>query len=112
MGGTGRGEGNVAPENPDQKNDFKTEKSRSALLAGKLLMTLKTKEVGDKGEVKKEYAESIEKVKQGVGEAILQERVPPGYHDSIKKYFDNLGSKDADKAGTAPLKTAPPKKDK
>jgi hypothetical protein len=94
MGGPGQGEGGVAPENPDQKNDFKTEKSRSALVAGKLLMTLKTKEVGDRGEVKKEYAESIQKVKQGVGEAILQERVPPGYHEAIKKYFDNLGTTD------------------
>jgi hypothetical protein len=110
MGGPGQGEGGVAPENPNQKNDFKTEKSRSALVAGKLLMTLKTKEVGDRGEVKKEYAESIQKVKQGVGEAILQERVPPGYHEAIKKYFDNLGTKDPGVAGKTP--PIPAKKNK
>jgi hypothetical protein len=32
-------------------------------------------------------------VKQGVSEAIRNERVPPGYHGAIQKYFDNLPEK-------------------
>ena len=32
----------------------------------------------------------IQKVKQGSSEAILQEQIPPGYHEGIKSYFDNL----------------------
>ena len=91
MGGPGQGEGNVAPENSEQKNEFKTEKALSALTAGKQLMNLKTREVGDKAKVEREYAEKLERVKQGVDEAILQERVPPGYHDGVQKYFDDLG---------------------
>ena len=91
MLGPGTGSGGVAAEDPSQKNAFKTEKSRSSLRAGKILMTLKVKEVGDRGEVTQEYAEQVKQVKQGASEAILQERVPPGYHQGIKKYFDDLG---------------------
>jgi hypothetical protein len=32
----------------------------------------------------------LQQVKQGATEAILQERVPPGYHSGIRKYFDEL----------------------
>lgn len=91
MGGPGRGEGGVAPEDSSLKNKFKTEKSRSALKAGKILMNLKTKEAGDRGQITKEYEKGVEQLKQGVSEAIQQERVPPGYHQGIKKYFDDLG---------------------
>jgi hypothetical protein len=37
-------------------------------------------------------------VKQGVSEAIQQEQVPPGYHEAIKKYFDTLPEKPAEKS--------------
>ena len=112
MKGPGRGEGGDAPENPDQKNKFKTEKALSALKAGKILMTLKTKEVGDKGKIETDYTEQIQQVKQGVGEAILQERVPAGYHDAIRKYFDNLGEDGKSKkaGGNATGKPNTPKK--
>ena len=48
------------------------------------------KGLSDKGDASKEYKTLIQKVKQGYSEAILQEQVPPGYHDGIKSYFDNL----------------------
>lgn len=70
---------------------FRTEKSKSALQAGKSLMQWKTQEVTDSGDAKVTYREAVEKVKQGVSEAILQEQIPPGYHEVIQKYFDDVG---------------------
>ncbi len=90
LGGRGVGEGGVAPEDEASKTGFKTEQSKSAVTAGKVLLSLQTKGLSDTGEAEENYAKSISDVKQGVSEAILQEQVPPGYHEEIKKYFDTL----------------------
>ena len=83
------GEGTPA-EDISGSTAFRTEKSKSALQAGKSLMQWKTQEVTDSGKAKVEYKEAVEKVKQGVSEAILQEQIPPGYHEAIQKYFDDV----------------------
>jgi hypothetical protein len=93
-GGEGMGEGGIAPEDDSVETDFKTEQSKSAVTAGKVLLSVKTKGLSDKGDAKKEYRSLIQKVKQGYSEAILQEQIPPGYHDGIKRYFDNLDKND------------------
>lgn len=90
MGGPGQGEGNIAPEDESIATDYKTERSQSALQAGRILMQWKTREVSDAGEVNRQYADSIDKVKQAASEAIVQEQVPPGYHDSIMQYFNDI----------------------
>ncbi|HUT37273.1 MAG TPA: hypothetical protein VNE39_27575 [Planctomycetota bacterium] len=90
MVGPGIGEGGKAPEKPDEKSHFKTERSRSAHTAGKILLQWKVKEMSDPGSVKENYQAQIEAIQRGVSEAILQEQVPPGYHDTIKRYFDSL----------------------
>jgi hypothetical protein len=90
MGGEGMGSGAAAPEDDSITTDFKTEQSRSAVTAGKVLLSVKTKGLSDKGDASKEYKTLIQKVKQGYSEAILQEQIPPGYHEGIKSYFDNL----------------------
>jgi hypothetical protein len=84
------GGGGKAPEDDSIETDFKTEQSKSAITAGKVLLSVKTKGLSDKGDAKKEYQGLIRKVKQGYSEAILQEQIPPGYHEGIKSYFDNL----------------------
>ncbi|MGE5194268.1 MAG: hypothetical protein ACM3U2_17390 [Deltaproteobacteria bacterium] len=89
-GGEGMGGGGVVPEDDSVETGFKTEQSKSAVTAGKVLLSVKTKGMSDKGDAKKEYKNLIQKVKQGYSEAILQEQIPPGYHDGIKSYFDNL----------------------
>lgn len=102
LGGEGMGRGGVAPEDDSITTDFKTEQSKSAITAGKVLMSVKTKGLSDKGDAKKEYKALIKKVKQGYSEAILQEQIPPGYHDGIKSYFDNLEKTDkSDKSDDA-----------
>lgn len=93
--GTGQpgGGGGKPDENPDVAMDTKKEISQSKLQAGKILMKWKSKGMGKSGQAREEYLESVKKVKQGVSEAILKEQVPPGYHESIKKYFDNIKDK-------------------
>ena len=89
-----RGKGGAkAEENPDAVTDAKKQISQSKLQAGKILMRWNTKGMGKSGRAKEEYQDSVKKVKQGVSEAILKEQVPPGYHESIKKYFDNMQEK-------------------
>ena len=87
-GGEGQGKGGKPPEDPNAKSAFKSEKSKSALHAGKTLMQWKTQEVAEPGKAKIDYKGAMDKVKQGASEAILQEQIPPGYHEAIKKYFD------------------------
>lgn len=104
-GGKGIGDGSTREENPVEVG-FKAEKSESAMTAGKMLMEWKNKGVSDADKSKKEYAQQVQEIKRGVSEAILQEEIPPGYHDAIKKYFDKM-EQPADKAG-APAPGAAP----
>ena len=94
MGGPGRGRGNVAPEDDSVKSDFKTEKSKTSLQAGKMLLEIRQQELPEAGEAQVTYAENLEAIKQGVSESILAEQVPPGYHEGIKKYFDAIDAED------------------
>lgn len=89
-GGRGMGRGGAPPEDDSTESSFITEQSKSPVTAGKTLMTLKTKGLSQKGDDRAEYRRALEKVKQGFQEAIEQEQIPPGYHDGIKSYFDNL----------------------
>jgi len=88
-GGQGQGRGGQPPEAPGLKTTFKSEKVKSALQAGKILMQWKTQELAEPGEAKVDYAEQVKRVKQGVSEAILQEEIPPQYQKAIQDYFDN-----------------------
>ena len=89
--GTGSpGEGGGSPgENDSTKTDFKKEVAKSQNQAGKILMEWKTKGVSEKGKVTVEYTEAMKKIREGVDEAISKEKIPPGYHDVIKKYFSS-----------------------
>lgn len=88
--GEGFGEGQQMPENENVESGFQSEYSKSAVQAGKVLLSMKTQGEGEQGDVVKNYRTLVNQVKQGVSEAILTEQVPPGYHDSIKSYFDSL----------------------
>jgi hypothetical protein len=90
MGGPGQGHGGKAPENPDAVTDYKSEQSKTALQKGRLLMNMQSKGNAEKGELKEAYRAAAGAIKDAASEAILKEQVPPGYHDSIRDYFDNL----------------------
>ncbi len=103
MRGPGMGEGGEAPEDNTLETDHKTEKSRSSLTAGKILLQWQIDENADPGTVRGNYSERMREVKQGVDEAIVRERIPPGYHDGIRRYFDKLGVAEKGKEGGAEI---------
>lgn len=88
--GRGTGKGGTAPEDDSEQTAFKTERASSPITAGKMLMSMKTKGLGKQGERDQNYKDNIQRVKEGVAEAIEQEQVPPGYRDGIKGYFDSI----------------------
>jgi hypothetical protein len=89
-GGRGMGRGGKVDEDDSALTDFKAEKSKSQITAGKVLLSLKTKGLSDRGDAKKDYLNAVRNIKQGISEAIVQEQVPPGYHEGIKSYFDKI----------------------
>ncbi len=94
--GDGEGTGGGEPENEDDsvKTKFKSEQSKSAVKAGKMLLTINTKGVPPSDaapeEMKTQYRDLVRSVKNSAEEAIQQEQIPPGYHDGIKNYFNSL----------------------
>lgn len=90
MGQRGFGKGGEAPEDDSIETDFRKEQSKSAVVAGKMLMSMQQKGEAEKGEVVRDYKTLVQKVKQGAMEALNTEQIPPGYHESIKSYFDSL----------------------
>jgi hypothetical protein len=92
-GGPGPGDGAKRTEDDAAKTAFKSEKSKSMLADGKMLLQWQSKDVGETGERAEQFSAAVRGVKQGVSEALQAEQVPPGYHDAIKKYFDTLPEK-------------------
>ena len=68
-----------------------------------MLLSMQTKGEAEKGEVVRDYKQLLHSVKQGAMEALNTEQIPPGYHESIKSYFDAL-EKTKDKSTTKPTK--------
>lgn len=90
--GTGNGtQGGGRPgENEVDANTVK-QNAKSKTQPGKILMEWKTKGLSEKGEVSEEYQAAMQEIREGVDEAISKEKIPPGYHDIIKKYFSSEG---------------------
>jgi len=107
MGDEGIGRGGIAPEDEKQKTAFKSERSRSALRAGKLLLKWKTQGDAPPGKADENYRKLVREIRQGTSEAVLRERVPPGYHGAIQKYFDAIEKESA----PPPAKSVPKKSD-
>jgi len=89
-GGAGHGRGGILPEDPDAETDFASTKARSALRAGKILLSIEKHAVPEAGEARVEYEERLREVQEGVSEAVVNEEIPPAYHDAVKSYFDSL----------------------
>lgn len=105
MGQGGEGEreegGSPMDEDDSDPEGYKDEKTKTQIQAGKILLSIKTKEAAtekdfDPEELKK-YESTVSEIKSGVQAAIENEQIPPGYVDGIKSYFDNLDSSDATK---------------
>ena len=90
QGQRGFGKGGEAPEDDSVETGFKSEQSKSAVVAGKMLMSMQQKGEAEKGEVVRDYKALLTTVKQGAMEALNTEQIPPGYHEGIKSYFNTL----------------------
>ncbi len=88
------GAGGPRDEDPNQQMDSVDERAPSKLQQGKILAGWKTRDLSEKGEVSQEYRQALQQVKQEVSAAVQSEDVPPGYRDSIRKYFENLDPED------------------
>jgi hypothetical protein len=86
----GIGQGGSVELNETIKTDFKTEQAKSIMQAGKIIMQWKSRGVSEAGQAREDFQKAVEEVKQNLSEAILQEQVPPAYHEAIRKYFDNI----------------------
>ncbi len=89
--GKGQG-GGVVGEKAGEPEGFVPERSQSALQAGKMLLEWKSdeREVTPTGQSPEERDRALRLLQGSVGEAIRAEQVPPGYHEAIKRYFDEM----------------------
>jgi tetratricopeptide (TPR) repeat protein len=95
-GGRGQGRGGDPGEDDSVDTGFKKETSKSAITAGKVLLSMKVKGVSEAGDTKQQYQQLVRDVRQGLSEAIELEEIPPGYVPSIKKYFNTLDESESD----------------
>ncbi len=86
----GLAEGGHVPQNGAAPTDFHPEKSPTQFTGGKLTAQWQTNEVSEPGEVRRDDPGALQNNAQRVSEAIIQEQVPPGYHEAIQKYFDTV----------------------
>lgn len=93
-GDGGAGRGGKSEEDDSDPEGYKTEKEKPQIQAGKILLSIKTKEYAEEidfdPEKMREYQKSISSLKESVQSAIETEEIPPGYVDSIKGYFDKI----------------------
>jgi hypothetical protein len=92
-GNRGMGGGGKVDEDDKVETGFVSEKTQTPIQKGKILMSMKSKGLGDESneDLKLEYKAALDSVKQGYAEAIEAEQIPPGYRGSIQSYFDSLG---------------------
>lgn len=91
--------GAMQDEDDSDPEGYKDERTKTQIQAGKVLLSIKTKEAAtekdfDPEDLKK-YESTVSEIKSGVQAAIENEQIPPGYVDGIKSYFDNLDSADS-----------------
>lgn len=93
QGGQGGGGGMVDEDNSDPEG-YKDERTKTQITAGKLLLSIRTKEAATERDFDPEelrnYQNSVTELRSGVQAAIEAEEIPPGYVDGIKQYFDNI----------------------
>jgi len=93
-GGEGQGAGGETAEDDSDPEGYKDEKTKTRIKAGKVLLSIKTKEHAEETDFDpdalRKYQASVSSLKDGVQSAIENEEIPPGYVDSIKSYFDKI----------------------
>ena len=103
--GGGVGRGGETPEDDSDPEGYKKEKEKPQIQAGKILLSIKTKEYAEEKdfdpEKMRQYQKSVNAIKESVQSAIDSEEIPPGYVDGIKGYFDKIEKVDEGLTGQA-----------
>lgn len=90
----GVGKGGTTPEDDSDPEGYKKEKEKPQIQAGRILLSIKTKEYADEKdfdpEKMRQYQQSVSSLKSSVQSAIDSEEIPPGYVEGIKGYFDKI----------------------
>lgn len=96
--GDGAGAGGETPEDDSDPEGYKDEKTKTRIKAGKVLLSIKTKEHAEETDFDpdalRQYQSSVKSLKDSVQSAIENEEIPPGYVDGIKNYFDRIEAVD------------------
>jgi hypothetical protein len=86
----GRGQGGgLADEDPDGAGEFVSESSPGQPQPGDTVAQWHEPDSAGAGVGRKGYAQVRAAAEERAAEAALRERVPPGYHDVVKRYFDH-----------------------
>lgn len=99
MGGPGQGRGGVAGYDDSINTQFKDERAKSKYQAGKILMSIKTRELSHKGEAQKEYEQAVATARQLADAAVQSDEIEPGYHEAIQGYYGQGFEKAIDSGG-------------
>ena len=103
--GGGVGRGGETPEDDSDPEGYKKEKEKPQIQAGKILLSIKTKEYAEEKdfdpEKMRQYQKNVNAIKESVQSAIDSEEIPPGYVDGIKGYFDKIEKVDEGLTGKA-----------
>ncbi|MCZ6688475.1 MAG: hypothetical protein O7H41_02610 [Planctomycetota bacterium] len=92
MGGPGRGRGGQAPEEPDSWVKYKKVKIKGKVGRGKIIGEILVDGPQAKGEISEEYIEIVGEARQEAADALSKQRIPQGYRDFIREYFNSLDS--------------------
>lgn len=96
--GGGFGKGGESEEDDSDPEGYQTEKEKAQVQAGKVLLSIKTKEYATEKdfdpEQARKYKDTVTDLKSSVQSAIETEEVPPGYIKGIKGYFDKIEAVD------------------
>lgn len=90
MGGPGRGQGGQIPDEPDLPGGFEKVKIKGKMGKGKIVGEMLVDGPQAKGEISAEAVEIVGEARQEAADALTKQRIPQGYREFIREYFDSL----------------------
>ncbi len=80
------------PEEPDSWVKYKKVKIKGKVGRGKIIGEILVDGPQAKGEISEEYIEIVGEARQEAADALSKQRIPQGYRDFIREYFNSLDS--------------------
>ena len=96
FGGPGRGKGGTPPDEIDEPVEFEKKKIKGQMGRGKIVGEFFVKGAQVKGEVTEEFSEVVGEARQEAADALSKERIPQGYRNFVREYFNSLDAEGED----------------